>query len=76
MTRRRRRNHQGRTVPPMEDSALRASAFRMSARDPLFWGWCLARLRDARGLTPDQPAQALSSSGRPQSVPTARTVKL
>jgi hypothetical protein len=41
------------------DAALRASAFRVSARDPVFWGWWLARLRDARNLTPEQQAEGL-----------------
>ncbi len=56
----RRRSHKAEkpAVPEM-DARLLESMLRLGARAPLLIGWWLARLREARGQTVGQQAQAL-----------------
>jgi hypothetical protein len=57
MKRRRRQK-----AAPVLDERLRESMLRLGARDPMFIGFGLAGLRQARGLTPEQQAEALGIS--------------
>ncbi len=47
---------------PDLDPALQEGMHRISARDPMFFGWHLGRLRQARGQTVEQQAAALGLS--------------
>jgi hypothetical protein len=57
MSRKRRRSKER---PELQvDARLQESMLRVGARDPMFFGHALARLREAHNLTPEQQAEAL-----------------
>ena len=57
MTPPNQRPHDGQDQPL--DPTVQAGLMRLGARDPMFWGWYLARLRGAHGLTAEQQADLL-----------------